>query len=171
MLYLVNIQRPLLAQTIELRLLAVERKYGLWSAIASPESITVPVDKTSLGNNKLALVEISAAREVIRITDAVLVLPSILHNLSLRVFKLLKQDQEIREWRESLEYQSVELNNRACALDAGEETLKVEQEKLAALEAELSDLLQDKAEVERSRIALSTALEAVRLEQKRLDLL
>lgn len=126
MLYLALVQRPPLKR-VELQLLAVERKFGLWQQLAKSESITIPPDFTKLANNKLAIVKLTPTREVVGVTDGAIVLPQILHNLSLQLFKFLEQAKEIKEWRESLEFQSIELNNRAAVLDAKEESLKVQQ--------------------------------------------
>lgn len=127
MLYLVLVQRPPL-KSPQLQLLAVERKDKLWQQLEKSEVITIGQEVTKLANNKLALALLTPTREVIEITDGAIALPQILHNLSLQLYKLLEQTKEIKEWRESLEYQSIELNNRACALDVREESLKLEQD-------------------------------------------
>lgn len=127
MLYLALVQRlPLKAP--QLQLLAVERKYKLWQRLDNLETITIGQEATKLANNKLALVKLTATREVIEVIDGAIALPQILHNLSLQLYKLLEQTKEIKEWRESLEYQSIELNKRAATLDAAEELLKLERE-------------------------------------------
>lgn len=127
MLYLALVQRPPL-KLPQLQLLAVERKYKLWQQLDSTETITIGLDATKLANNKLALAELTPTREVIKITDGAVALPQILHRLSVQVFKLLKLEKEIDDWKDSLQYQSAQLNDRACALDVREELVKVQEE-------------------------------------------
>lgn len=160
MLYLAVVQRKLLPRSLGLKLIAVKRVDGLWRELPQHEVITVPPSTTDLADERLVVVSLSPKREVINIVAAATALPLILQQLSGHIFKLKKDDEDREAWKMSLQFQSAELSDRREALVADEESLKIQRELLA----------KEKTVVERDRAALQETWEAVRLEQKRLEL-
>lgn len=126
-LYLAQVQRKPLSRRVELHLLAIHyKKDDLWTKLAETEVIAISPDSTKLADDVLALVTLSAERRLINITDAASNLPLILHNLSLRLLKLSTKEQEIKEWKESLVYQSSVLSDRALELDKRSERINLD---------------------------------------------
>lgn len=165
MLYLASVQRNRIQRSVALKLLAVKRVDGLWRKLPSDELIVVPPSVTDLADERLVVVSLSLKREVVNIVSATSAMPLILQQLSGEIFKLKKSEEEIEAWKMSLQYQSAELSDRREALEAGEESLKV---RLELFDKEKDKLERDAEAAAAQRIALQSAMEAVRLEQKRL---
>lgn len=151
---------------VELHLLAVQKKHELWMKLTLNKIVKVRSDLTDIADDSLVIVEINAASQVTKITDGVSVLPLILHNLSLRLFKLLAKKPELEEWHDSLVYQSAELAKRAELLEAREEEIQVRETYLIIENSKLTKKL---IALEKTKKALGEAWEQVRFEQKRLD--
>lgn len=109
---------------IELHLLGVQFKRDqLWSKLAGIESVSIKPEETNLADDTLVFANFSESKHVINIADAVNDLPIILHNLSLRLFKLISKEKEFEKWKDSLAYQSSVLSERAEAIELREKQL------------------------------------------------
>lgn len=164
-MYIAQVHRRPLKRVVELHLLSFERR-GLWQLLIRHERVTVPLTATNLGNFQLVLVEISKTGKVLKIVDGASAIPLLLHKMSLQIVKLLRRDAEFTEWKESLEYQALELNERQQWLDY--ETERLEAKHADILEQEVI-LQEDQKKLTNERRATKTALDHIQKEQKRLS--
>lgn len=150
-MYLAQIQRRPVRK-IELVLLALQNNQGYWIKLSQIRVADVNPELTDLPDESLVLVNFNRKRDVTKITDAVQMLPTLLHSLSVRLVALEKKEPDFIEWHESLTFQSAELAKRAENIAVRETYLTVENAKLETLKK-----------------ALGESWEQVRLEQKRLE--
>ncbi len=157
-MYLAQIQRRPVRK-IELVLLALQNNQGYWIKLSQIRVADVNPELTDLPDESLVLVNFNQKRDVTKITDAVQMLPTLLHSLSVRLVALEKKEPEFIEWHESLTFQSAELAKRAENIAVREETCQVRETYLTVENAKLETL----------KKALGESWERVRLEQKRLE--
>lgn len=143
MLYLAEVLRK--ARVIgggraELKLLACQRSEISWSAVTGEEIIPAP-DDLNYGAGALVMVELSASKQIQRYAEAGRQLVSILQNFSRLQEKAKTQEEEIEQWKQSLTYQSQELNRREMEIEAA-------QDQLQQIEEDFERLEQQKAEIE-----------------------
>ena len=120
MLYLAEVLRKarvIGSSRAELKLLACQRSELSWSAVPGEEIIAAP-DDLSYGAGALVMVELSAGKQVQRHAEAGRQLVSILQNFSRMQEKSKTQEEEIEQWKQSLTYQSQELNRREMEIEA-----------------------------------------------------
>ena len=115
MLYLAEVQKQrggLLsgAGKSELKLLACQRNDQNWSPV--PDEVIVADEASKLNDGALVLVELSPNRQVQRIQEAGRPLVNILQNFSRQVEKFKLKEEEIDQWKQSLNLQVQELNRR-----------------------------------------------------------
>ena len=164
MLYLAQIQRKRLSSGIELTLLAVQRGSKLWAKVSPTQTINATFN-TPLKDDTLALAELSSSRTVLKLIDAAITLPDLLHSYSLRLIKFSSQQKEVELWRGSLEIQARELSDRANIIAAREENLTEQEIRVTRAIAHTKNW---EAKVNTARELLQAEWESVRLEQKRL---
>lgn len=145
MLYLAEVQkktRTFGGSKAEFKLLACQRAEHSWSAVGD-EIISAP-DDVPYNSGALVLVELSGSRNVQRYTEAGKQLVSILQNFSRLQEKFKTQEEEIEQWKQSLTYQSQELNRREMEMEA-------RQEQIQNVEADFEKLGEERQEVETLR--------------------
>lgn len=160
--YLAQVQRKPINR-VELHLLAVHYKRDdLWAKLAATEVVPIVSELIKLPDDALALATLSETKRLVNIVDAVTVLPSILHNLSLRVMKSITKEQEIKEWRESLEYQSSELSDRAAELAIRKKKLDKREQTILLRETYIT---KENVRLKEEQEALKNAWVALNLER------
>lgn len=178
MLYLAEVLRK--ARVIgggraELKLIACQRSELSWSAVPGEEIVPAP-DDLSYGAGALVMVELSAGKQVQRYSEAGRQLVTILQNFSRFHEKAKTQEEEIEQWKQSLTYQSQELNRREMEIEAAQEQLqhidedfqRLEQQR-QEIEAAQAEVNQLRAEYERKSQELEGAWAQVRGEACRLE--
>jgi chromosome segregation ATPase len=124
----------------ELKLLACQRSENNWSAVTGEETLTAPDDASSYNAGALIMVEVSGNRQVQRHYDAGRTLASILQNFSNLSKKSKTQEEEIEQWKQSLTFQSQELNRRELELEARQEQVEQAEADLEQLDAQRQEL-------------------------------
>ncbi len=150
MLYLAEVQKKssfIGSGKAEFKLLACQRSEQSWSAVPGDETIPAPDDAT-YGAGALVMVDLSGTRQVQRHSEAGRQLVSILQSFSGSVKKLKTQEEEIEQWKQSLTFQSQELNRR-------ELDMETRREQLEEAEADLEKLENQKQELEASQAELT----------------
>ncbi|WOD37705.1 pilus motility taxis protein HmpF [Nodosilinea sp. E11] len=149
MLYLAEVQKKtgfIGSGKPEFKLLACQRSENSWSAVTGDESLTAP-DDASYNAGALVMVEVSGNRQIQRHYEAGRTLTSILQNFSNLSKKSKTQEEEIEQWKQSLTFQSQELNRRELDLEA-------RQEQVEQAEADVEQLDAQRQELEQLRQAL-----------------
>jgi chromosome segregation ATPase len=123
----------------EFKLLACQRSEQQWSAVSGEEIVAAP-DDVAYAAGALVMVELSSSKQVQRHSDAGRQLVSILQNFSRLQEKSKTQGEEIEQWKESLTYQSQELNRREMEMEARLEELQQMEEKFQLLEPQQQEL-------------------------------
>lgn len=154
MLYLAELNKPIVGNP-SLHLLARTQQQDSWQ----PVDETIPIDGRQAREFKdggLLLVDIGGNRQINRISEAAKQVVTYLQNFSRAQEKAREQEAEIEEWKQSLSFQSTELQRRLSELDNQEEEvrqlyekyqqaqdqtriLEAKREELASLEAHLSE--------------------------------
>lgn len=179
MLYLAEVQKQksgfMGAGKAEIKLLAFQRPDQSWNPVPGEEAIAAE-EANNLNAGTLVLADLNANRQVQRIQEAGRPLVSILQNFSRTLEKSKRQEEEIEQWKQSLTYQSQELNRRNMEMEARLEQLQQMESDFNQLEAQRQEietgrekmaLLQQ--EIERNRRELEGAWEHLRGEQRRLN--
>lgn len=131
MLYLAEVQKQktfIGALKTEIKLLAFQRTDSSWNPVQAEE--VIPAEEASNFNaGALVLADLNANRQVQRIQEAGRPLVSILQTFSRQLEKNKGQEEEIEQWKESLRFQSEEMNRRHMEMEARLEQLEqIEQE-------------------------------------------
>ncbi|PZV21232.1 MAG: hypothetical protein DCF21_02925 [Leptolyngbya sp.] len=164
MLYLAEVQKKtgfIGSGKPEFKLLACQRSEHSWSAVAGDESLTAP-DDASYNAGALVMVEVSGNRQVQRHYEAGRTLTSILQNFSNLSKKSKTQEEEIEQWKQSLTFQSKELNRR-------ELDLETRQEQVEQAEADLEQLDSQRQELEQLRQTLEQQQEDLKRKNQDLE--
>lgn len=153
MLYLAEVLRK--ARVIgggraELKLLACQRSELNWSAVSGEEIISAP-DDVNYNSGALVMVELSAGKQVQRHAEAGRQLVSILQNFSRLQEKAKTQEEEIEQWKQSLTYQSQELNRREMEIEAAQEQVQQIDEDFERLEKQRQEIETAQEQVNRLR--------------------
>jgi chromosome segregation ATPase len=134
----------------ELKLMACQRGEHSWSPVPGEEIIPAP-EELSHGAGVLVLVELNAAKQIQRCTEAGRQLVSILQNFTRLQEKSKTQEEEIEQWKESLTYQSQELNRRELEMETRQEELQQMEAELAVLEQQRQEIKAAQAEADHLR--------------------
>ena len=179
MLYLAEVQKQrggLLsgAGKSELKLLACQRNDQNWSPV--PDEVIVADEASKLNDGALVLVELSPNRQVQRIQEAGRPLVNILQNFSRQVEKFKLKEEEIDQWKQSLNLQVQELNRREMEMESRwDEVQKLEHDskridtQQQLINTSRTEIERLRAEVERNRQDLEGAWEHFRVEQRCLE--
>lgn len=165
MQYLAEVQKKggglLASSKVELRLIACQRTEDNWQALAGNQM--VPTDRANeFGSGSLVIADV-AGNEVKRVTAATQPVLKILQHYSRLQDKLKDKDDDIEQWKQSLTYQSQELNRRVMEVEMREEELTQASEELARLEQQRNEVAALREEAQRSKAeieARSQELEA-----------
>ncbi len=171
MQYLAEVQKKsgglLGASKVELRLIACQRSEDNWQAMAGNNS--VPTDKANdFGNGSLVIAEI-AGNDVKRVNAATQPVLKILQHYSRLQEKLKDKDDDIEQWKQSLTYQSQELNRRVMEVEVREEELSQASEEFARLEQQRSEVMVLREEAQRSQAEVEAARAELDREQQSLE--
>ena len=135
----------------EFKLLACQRTEQSWSAVPGEEAIPAPDDANNYASGLLVMVELSASKQVQRHSEAGRQLVSLLQGFSRLQEKAKTQEAEIDQWKESLTYQSQELNRRELEMEARQEELQQMESQFAQFDAQRQEIEVARAEAERLR--------------------
>lgn len=157
MLYLAEVQKKtgfIGSGKPEFKLLACQRSEHSWSAVTGEEMLTAP-DDASYNAGALVMVEVSGSRQIQRHYEAGRTLTSILQNFSNLSKKSKTQEEEIEQWKQSLTFQSQELNRRELELEARQEQVEQAEADLEQLDAQRQKLEQLQQSLEQQQEALN----------------
>ncbi len=149
MLYLAEVQKKtgfIGGGKAEFKLLACQRGEA-WTAVPGEEVLQAP-DDANYNAGALVMVELSNNRQIQRHYDASRPLVGILQNFSNQSKKSKAQEEEIEQWKQSLTFQSQELNRRELELEARQEQLEQAEADLVQLEAQRQEIEAAKQELE-----------------------
>lgn len=164
MLYLAEVQKKtgfIGSGKPEFKLLACQRNEYSWVAVTGEEALVAP-DDASYNAGALVMVEVSGSRQVQRHYEAGRTLTNILQNFSNLSKKSKTQEEEIEQWKQSLTFQSQELNRREMEIEA-------RQEQLEQAEADLEKVEAQRQEVETLRHSLAQRQEELERQNKNLE--
>lgn len=179
MLYLAEVQKQksgfMGAGKAEIKLLACQRNDQNWTPVPGEEVIPAE-EANNLNAGALVLAELNANRQVKRIQEAGRPLITILQNFSRQMEKSKSLEEEIEQWKESLTYQSQELNSRNMEMEARLEQLQQMEDDFKRLQSQQQEIDAGREqvkrlqkEIERNRRELEGAWEHLRGEQRRVQ--
>lgn len=157
MLYLAEVQKKtgfIGSGKPEFKLLACQRNEHSWSAVTGEETLTAP-DDASYNAGALVMVEVSNNRQVQRHYEAGRTLTSILQNFSNLSKKSKTQEEEIEQWKQSLTFQSQELNRRELELETRQEQVEQAEADLEQLDGQRQELEQLRQTLEQQQEELT----------------
>lgn len=180
MLYLAEVQKPKTGflgggGKAELKLLACQRTEQSWTVERTEE--VIPAEEANSFNDG-ALVIVNLVNRLVKgeIEPAGDRVATILQNFSRLLEKSKNQEEEIEQWKQSLTFQSQEMNRREIELEQRLDQTQAREEELALIEQQRQELesvseqttrLQE--EFERKSQELEGAWEHLRGEQRRLE--
>ena len=178
MLYLAEVQKKtgfISSGKPEFKLIACQRGENSWTAVPGDETIGAP-DDAAYNAGALVMVELTNNRQVQRHYEAGRSLVSILQTFSNLSKKSKTQEEEIEQWKQSLTFQSQELNRRELELEARQEQVEQAEADVEQLEGQRQELqtlkntLQQKQEeLDRKSKDLEGAWEHLNGEKRRLE--
>nr|WP_199308964.1 pilus motility taxis protein HmpF [Nodosilinea sp. FACHB-13] len=138
----------------EFKLLACQRSENSWSAVTGDETLVAP-DDASYNAGALVMVEVSNNRQIQRHYEAGRSLTTILQNFSNLSKKSKTQEEEIEQWKQSLTFQSQELNRRELELETRQEQVEQAEADLEQLDAQRQELDQLRQSLEQQQEELT----------------
>nr|WP_242026868.1 pilus motility taxis protein HmpF [Phormidium tenue] len=138
----------------EFKLLACQRSENSWSAVTGDETLVAP-DDASYNAGALVMVEVSNSRQIQRHYEAGRSLTTILQNFSNLSKKSKTQEEEIEQWKQSLTFQSQELNRRELELETRQEQVEQAEADLEQLDAQRQELDQLRQSLEQQQEELT----------------
>ncbi len=144
MLYLAEVQKKtgfIGSGKPEFKLLACQRSEYSWSTVTGEEILVAP-DDASYNAGALVMVEVSNNRQIQRHYEAGRTLTSILQNFSNLSKKSKTQEEEIEQWKQSLTFQSQELNRRELELETRQEQVEQAEADVERIDAQRQELEQ-----------------------------
>lgn len=178
MLYLAEVQKKtgfIGSGKPEFKLLACQRSENSWSSVPGDETIGAP-DDAAYNAGALVMVELTNNRQVQRHYEAGRSLVSILQTFSNLSKKSKTQEEEIEQWKQSLTFQSQELNRRELELEARQEQVEQAEADIEQLDGQRQELQnlkqsleQQKRELERKTQDLEGAWSQLHGEMRRLE--
>jgi chromosome segregation ATPase len=159
----------------EFKLLASQKSDHQWIAVPHEEVVSAPDDVTYAAG-VLVMIELTSSKQIQRHNEAGRQLVSILQNFSRLQDKAKTQEEEIEQWKESLTYQSQEMNRREVEMETRQEELQQMEEEFALLEqkgqeiaAAQTEIAQLRGEFERKSQELEGAWAQLQGETNRLE--
>ncbi len=178
MQYLAEVQKKsgglLGASKVELRLIASQRSEDNWQAMTGNNNVVMTDKAGEFGSGSLVIAEI-AGNDVKRVNAATQPVLKILQGYSRLQEKLKDKDDDIEQWKQSLTYQSQELNRRVMEVEVREEELQQAGEELARLEQQRTEVTALREEAQRSQSEVEAKNQEIaaawaQLEQERQNL-
>ncbi|KJH73491.1 pilus motility taxis protein HmpF [Aliterella atlantica] len=181
MLYLAEVQKQKVksgfmgSAKAELKLLAYQRADQSWTPVPGEEAIAAE-EVNHLNPGALVLADLNPNRQVQQVREAGRPLVGILQAFSRQLEKSKAQEEEIEQWKQSLTYQSEELNRRNMEMEARLDQLQHIEEDVQRLEVQQQEVEANRqtvaelqAEIDRNRSELEGAWEHLRGEQRRME--
>lgn len=128
-LYLGQVERSRLTNRI--KLIAARSDEGFWVPLPPAEFLRLPSDHHDLHHKMLVFLELDPKQHVTHLLTADTEIIRFLNHLASSVDKLAEEKNEIRLWRESLQFQSEEFVRRI-------ETLEIREAEINCLQKEES---------------------------------
>ena len=153
MLYLAEVQKKtgfIGSGKPEFKLLACQRGENSWSAVPGDETLSAP-DDAAYNAGALVMVEMTNNRQIQRHYEAGRSLVSILQTFSNLSKKSKTQEEEIEQWKQSLTFQSQELNRRELELESRQEQVEQAEADIEQLEGQRKELQQLKDQLQQQR--------------------
>ena len=122
-LYLGQIERSRLTNRI--KLIAARSEEGFWVPLPPAEFIHLPSDHHNLHHKMLVFLELDSKQHATQLLTTDTEIIRFLNHLASAVDKLTEEKNEIRLWRESLQFQSEEFMRRSQALEVREAEIEV----------------------------------------------
>ncbi len=157
MLYLAEVQKKtgfIGSGKPEFKLLACQRSEYSWSSVTGEETLVAP-DDASYNAGALVMVEVSNNRQIQRHYEAGRTLTSILQNFSNLSKKSKTQEEEIEQWKQSLTFQSQELNRRELELETRQEQVEQAEADVEQIDAQRQELEQLRQTLEQQQEELN----------------
>ena len=152
MLYLAEFQKKtgfIGGGKTELKLLACQRG-ETWAAVPGDEIVAAP-DDANYSAGALVMLELANNRQIQRHYDAGRPLVGILQNFSNQAKKSKAQEEEIEQWKQSLTFQSQELNRRELELETRQEQVEQAEADLEQLETQRQEIETAQQELDQLR--------------------
>ena len=166
MLYLAAVDKGSFRKTT-IQLLAKQVSDRSWVAV-SDEALPIE-DSAKFNAGMLVLTEINANRQVIKIREASREIVGTLQAFSRILEKNQGQEEEIEQWKQSLTFQSQELNRREVELETREEQLQQIDEQYQQYQADLESLQAQRTEIETLEKNLSEQQQAMGEQRRQLN--
>ncbi len=157
MLYLAEVQKKtgfIGSGKPEFKLLACQRSEYSWTTVTGEETLVAP-DDASYNAGALVMVEVSNSRQIQRHYEAGRTLSSILQNFSNLSKKSKTQEEEIEQWKQSLTFQSQELNRRELELETRQEQVEQAEADVEQIDAQRQELEQLRQTLEQQQEGLN----------------
>lgn len=141
-LYLAELNKPIVGKPSVV--LLARQQQDSWQVV-SEETVPIQGGSPNIKDGSLVLVDLGANRQISRITEAAKQVVTYLQNYSRVQERAREQEKGIEEWKESLNFQSAELQRRLSELDSQEDQVRQLYEKYQHAEEE-SRILEAKRE-------------------------
>ena len=158
MLYLAAVEKGSFRKTT-IQLLAKQISDRSWVAV-NDEVLPIE-DSAKFNSGMLILAEINANRQVVKLREASREIVGTLQAFSRILEKSQGQEEEIEQWKQSLTFQSQELNRREVELETREEQLQQLDEQYQSYQTDLDGLQAQRVEIETQEKALSEQQQAM----------
>ena len=166
MLYLAAVDKGSFRKTT-IQLLAKQISDRSWVAV-SDEVLPIE-DSAKFSSGMLILAEINANHQVMKLREASREIVGTLQAFSRILEKSQGQEEEIEQWKQSLTFQSQELNRREVELETREEQLQQLDEQYQSYQTDLDSLQAQRVEIETQEKALSEQQQAMGEQRRQLN--
>ncbi|MGK7910335.1 MAG: pilus motility taxis protein HmpF [Synechococcus sp.] len=166
MLYLAAVDKGSF-RIAKIQLLAKQVSDRSWVAV-NDEALPIE-DSAKFNAGMLILAEINASRQVMKIREASREIVGTLQAFSRILEKSQGQEEEIEQWKQSLTFQSQELNRREVELETREEQLQQLDEQYQSYQTDLSNLQAQRVEIETQEKTLSEQQQAMGEQRRQLN--
>ena len=166
MLYLAAIDKGSFRKPY-IQLLAKQVSDRSWVAVSEE---TIPIeDSSKYSSGMLVLAEVNSNRQVQKLREAKREIVGTLQAFSRILEKNQGQEEEIEQWKQSLTFQSQELNRREVELETREDELQQIEEQYKQYETDLENLKSQRTEIETLENNLSEQQKAIGEQRRQLN--
>ena len=166
MLYLAAVDKGTFRRPC-IQLLAKQVSDRSWVAVGEE---TLPIeDSSNISAGMLVLVEVNSNRQVQKLREASREIVGTLQAFSRILEKNKGQEEEIEQWKQSLTFQSQELNRREVELETREDELQQISEQYKQYESDLEGLKVQRTEIETLERNLSEQQQAIGEQRRQLN--
>lgn len=168
MLYLAEVEPKGSFRKASIQLLAKQQADQTW--VPANEGSMAVEDASRFNAGVLVLVEIGSNRQVQQLREASKQLVGILQNFSRLQEKSRLQEEEIDQWKQSLTFQSQELNRREIQLESREEELQQIESEYKQYESAVEELRSRRSEIDALEKNLAEQQQAMGEQRRQLQL-